>query len=566
MSSRETILDAYRNGTFVQLVADDVAVDDEAAVRLCVELHNGGELNLLALADDPVLRGISGHSFFVVQYFFNRTIPSLNGTVTEMMRLVRLLVERGGNDLAANEPNAAFKKWCESDPERARSVIKLADSGDELATQHLSFALVAGRFLQTTCELAAARSGEIQLAAIAAISRIVPLASEETDLALTALSTAVENSPGIDAVLGATLWATLEVVEHSSPLSTERWLPLLRACLFAEGAQVQFLSARALWSHLRILSPEAIQLLLSKLKHVDPSHKGTIDELDLGLAKLAESPNGEIVPTFVLNWLKTNTDIDSGALDAASRALLDRSKTLWGPIIVEWLLDGDPQCCQALGSWINTVLGGDAALDLPADAVPDDDNVQYLLCRRSIGYFFVHPVTAASLLLSIARKGGVKIRKEIAHLLFEPMLINYGGLRQYLESVPTNDLAKSVSVQALAAADKYLADLKHVPPIPELHGSEHDTQIEQVRWHEEMRRAMKLGRESSILFNLVHRSTILYGRSSLTRVTDSEGNTKRVPMELNQFSTSFELPRQEVLDPAGIDYELRALRVGRLRE
>jgi hypothetical protein len=80
-----------------------------------------------------------------------------------------------------------------------------------------------------------------------------------------------------------------------------------------------------------------------------------------------------------------------------------------------------------------------------------------------------------------------------------------------------------------------------------------------------MQTAQKKAEGKSFLLSSVRRSTILYGKRSLTYVADLDGRHRAVSMDLKSFEASYELPRREILDPLGLDHMLRLYRVEKLK-
>ncbi|RUW52218.1 hypothetical protein EOA32_13505 [Mesorhizobium sp. M1A.F.Ca.ET.072.01.1.1] len=72
----------------------------------------------------------------------------------------------------------------------------------------------------------------------------------------------------------------------------------------------------------------------------------------------------------------------------------------------------------------------------------------------------------------------------------------------------------------------------------------------------------RIAEENSIFAGLFHKSTLLYGRSSVVYVyPDSSGEPIRQVMQLQSFETSSALPRMDVLYPARLNYLIYRLRV-----
>ena len=149
---------------------------------------------------------------------------------------------------------------------------------------------------------------------------------------------------------------------------------------------------------------------------------------------------------------------------------------------------------------------------------------------------------------------------------FVQSALSYGGAaKEYLNSIPATDLAYGAIQDALAKDREFYAGLEAAGTIKELHPSDYQRDVVLQRSNDEMRAAHKKAEGNSVLLSLVRRSTILYGRRSLTYVTDYDGSQRAVAMDLKSFEASFELPRREILDPVGLDYMLRVYRVEKLK-
>jgi len=78
-------------------------------VACCAELHNAGTIDLLRLVESNALQELKGTDFFIATDFFCRILPELEASPARVMACVQALVARGGDDMAANQPNAAFR-------------------------------------------------------------------------------------------------------------------------------------------------------------------------------------------------------------------------------------------------------------------------------------------------------------------------------------------------------------------------------------------------------------------------------------------------------------------------
>jgi|TARA_B100001057_G_scaffold117817_1_gene116376 hypothetical protein len=117
---------------------------------------------LITTDDEDLLDNLSGSRFFDVQIILDEAIPKLHTSTSQIMALVRRLVEKGGEDMAANQPNAAFRKWRAADQTRSDAVITAARNGDEDALRYLVFALEAKGKPDSAMQSAKATGPEIQ--------------------------------------------------------------------------------------------------------------------------------------------------------------------------------------------------------------------------------------------------------------------------------------------------------------------------------------------------------------------------------------------------------------------
>ena len=176
------------------------------------------------------------------------------------------------------------------------------------------------------------------------------------------------------------------------------------------------------------------------------------------------------------------------------------------------------------------------------------------------------PVVCCSIIVSVLRVRDMNAQGPISDLLFDPILLNYGGeAMEYLKRIPATDPAHGPVQNALSMIEHFYADLDRVGMIKELHPSDYQRDVVHQRTHDEMRLAHKMAESESVLWNFVHRSTILYGKRTLTYVTDPQGQQRAVAIDLQPFSKSVELPRREIVDPVGLNYVLRLYRAEKLK-
>lgn len=553
---------AYLSGTLLEKIVDQGFVEvSDPLVATCVRQHNAGAIDLLSLIKSPEFTALEGHRFFEVQHFFNLAIPKLEAKVEDMAAAVAALVAKGGDDLAAYQPNAAFVEWCRADLSRARQLVEAAKAGLSFGVQFLTFALTAGNFVDEATNFVRNYADGRRISGVAALGRMNLSDPSFASNLFASLSFALD-ADGDDVLTANVLSAAADVAKKGNQWALPRFLDIVSRAAERGGPQTLFSSARVIWQYAPELTESSINALLIALERVNPIHKGIIRELDLALRKLLDTPYSHKAVEFVARILGDSDQLKLSEFESFQRSLL--SSPQFPQVFVDWLVSGQRLLCEGLYALFRGTDRSERPIDvsLPASSLSSLDQV--FLCRKCIGYFFLQPVIAGSVLVSVLRSCDQVTAGVVTTLLFDPLLVNYGGaLVDYLRAIATDDPAQNYVQDALKRGEEYLLGLKRIGLVKELFPSEHERQLEHFRFSDEARRAHKAAMQQSIFYNLVHRSVLLYGRKSLAYVPVDGDRAKPVEMELKPLSVSMELPRMEIIDPVGLDIMLRTFRVER---
>lgn len=532
-------------------------------VELSADLHNSGAIDLLSFAEAERLSSVDPSAFFDGQHFFCKVIPLLAGPADDLMLAVASLVEKGGQDLAANQPNSAFRAWCAVDASRSRDIIERAARGDPLAEKLLTFALEAWSMDREAVDLLQNSSDEIRLSAVTALSRITLESEDAARAALQGLEGALEISE--DELLAANvLVAAVSISSKFGGVSKEAQAILERVVALG-GTAIGQSSAYALRAHGEALSDEVVSVLLQSLSATDPGNDLELREVDMALRALLDSDHRGHAIEFVQRLLVSADGRLTGAdLELCGNHLKrEPQERIWGTLI-PWLLSGERVLCE----WASSFVGerpGDEPIEVPPAPLQLAEVEKVFLARKVIGYFFLNPVSCASILVSILRESDEEAAEAIADLLFDPMLVNYGGaIREFLEEVPSNDDAYPYVTRALEEADSFLGELLPPDAIKELHPSDRQRQIGFERMSDEMSAAMKRAQADSVLLSLVSRSVLLYGRRSRAYFHTPDGSRQAVDLDLHPHSVGFEMPRLQLIDPVSLEYILTVFRAERI--
>lgn len=558
----------FGQGQLAGEMVNSFGLKDQAEIqevqRRCAALHNTGTLDLLLLVEIGVLQGLNGTDFFLATDFFCRILPELETTAVRMMACVDALVTRGGDDLAANQPNAAFRTWCTRDPRRGREVIASARDGDDRACRFLTFALEAINAFAESRQIALSYDDGRRCSAITALGRMEdddPASCAET---LYTFSTLLDSGAD-DSLRANLLTATIAILARSKDVALTGVDVLVERLVEGAGDFTVHQAAHALWVYRKTLQPNIVASLLEALAHLNPANKGTVNELDLGLNSLLTQGHDEAVIAYVTNLLSRAEDgIELHELDSFTRTMVSGPPERLSRVVVQWLLLGKKRLCDGLADALQGRDLEGPALDLRAEDLTISSSAQIFLCRKAIGWFFMKPITAASVLVSVLRVCDNETALELQKLLLETLLLNYSCVQDYLEGLSPDDAAKVRVDQSLAEHKAYMTTLRRIPPLKELEPSEHNRRIERLRMSDQMRDAHKKVQSQSVLLNLFKHSVLLYGNRSLTFVKEGKDSFRAVEMDLNPYGVSFEMPRMEIIDPVGLDYTLRVFRTERM--
>jgi hypothetical protein len=533
--------------------------DPASLLNRCVALHNSGQIDLLALTKTEQFASISGFDFFIKQNFFCDAIPQLQTAAPPLLQAVQALVAKGGADLAANRPYEAFRDWCAADLTRAHAIVAAAEAGDVQAIAFVTFAFTALGAAALARSFVGKYSDERRLSALFALGRIEPVDAKDAEESIGVLLPFVDSAYAEAARCNA-LMPLLDICKQFPALAPAYLPKAIAAATVTPTPGLLLNLAQALWLHVKLFDRASIKCALDALKATDPAVGGIVQALDVALKTMLETPNGDLALDFLTDILAPDNGFDLDQFKSVKQDLAGGDRDRLFKLLVRWLISG------------NSNLGGFAPhiLNTGERAVPFDTSTADLgltgpdhifLAHKTLGWLFINEVVAASILVACLRGCDPATGKTIGELLFDPLLVNYGGkARDYLRTIKKGDNAYRPVKAALKAADLFVKGRKIDPQIKELRPSEYQRGVERRHTHDLMRNAQKDAEKQSVFLSLVHRSVLLYGRRSITYVQEPGNKRRPVSMDMRSFSHSFELPRSEIIDPVGLSIMLLTFR------
>lgn len=512
---------------------------------------------LISESDAGELGELTGSSFFEVQNVLCEVIPRLTSQAADIMSLVSVLVEKGGEDLAAHQPYVAFRKWCEVDGNRAAEVIASARAGNALSLQHLVFALEAKADAEDAL-MSASAAGEERTAGALALSRM-NLTQDQATVATNVVLDAAEGD--FTAEVAGFINAALDIASKHPELDRAR-IAIALARLSQTGDPIAVhLMANALYWHHANMNEAELAICLSGIQAIDHNNAGTVRQIHDALPRLWLDRPDQVSKALAAIISRTEGKVGKGALSGISRLQKPDEQTELAKLATEWLLNGDYYQCSALASQFSEINRSAPCLTIHPEVLPPDEESQIFICRKAIGYFFLAPMTAASWIIAVLRQGG-HASADAAELLFDPLLLNYAGaLKAWLEKLLEDDAPGNDSIRdALKRAQDIWDGFHAAREIVELEPSSAQRALVRFQEAEESEKIHESAQKQSIFANLFTQQTLLYGDRSSFSITDDEGNRRAQKINMAQMSVSSELPKGIFFDPVGTDWTLEMFR------
>ncbi len=536
-------------------------------VEVLCELHNKQEIDLLQIISEKALAEVDGFVFFKGQNRYCQIIPKILGDTKQLLSAVVCLIKRGGQDMMAGRPAASFREWCKHDRARSEEVLQLSKSGYADATKLLPHALTAGNMMKDALALLTSGNDDEVTSAVQSLGQISYTSAQEAEQAVDAIGRAFDSSPS--AVLAIPV--LFSIVDIAVKVESFKWrvaTPLVERLLEVDAPEILFTAARLISFHNSQIDKECLGLLLSALKRVLPEHQGTLREIDMAMCSMLRSGMREQTIAFLTEFLKGRSgDISIGSFSSASHQLAGLGSPEFGNVVRDWLLDGHFQLGSAIQELAVSVINSEVPLEFNlSDSGLMDEDIEFM-ARKAVGFLFFHPILAGSVLVEAFRNVGEDKRGALVSLMFEGLVINYGGkLVDYLKSIDESDLAYPSVQYVLAQNQAYLSGLREVSEIAAFHPSAEKVQIQRERWHDKMIDAFREARKGSIFSEIVSSSTLLYGETALSYHPQDDGSEKAVEIPMGSIGHEAEMPRMSIFDPVGLDLTLRILRLEQRKE
>lgn len=576
-SQKEALVQAFKTGEFLETVRSLSLKNCEERDDLSLEiaaLHNEGSVDVLSIFENLKTKFPHVAEFFFVLHVFERALPQIDAPVIAVMRFVIKLSKDGGYDRPIGSIVNSFEKFCAKDPVRPHEALKAIETDPDIFTDLLSAIIAAGSntdcdyFLSKAVRLCSDEKLETRRRAVYALG-VVHFAPEQPipEFVFDCLAGVVSRETDDDLLSGLvkSLFALLQRDKNKE----ERTTTLLRAALERGGECTLHAAAEIFGFRSSEISTALLEALVTYLKAVEPNSRGTLDVIGHGIAQLLAGGNSEIAIELLESiLLKNPSELTLNRFAGVTARILE-TRPLLNRLLTRWFRRGDPVLCQAVYSATGHHHENDLILDIdPAELNPVDLKTAVFVARKAIGFLFVQPVSAASVVISLMRlTTDDETLHELGSLLFDPVLLNYPGkARSYVEQqvLLESGKVKDTLEGVLKAVTEYFTVLNSVGTLPSLHPGQAAREAYYRNQSRAMAESYKAAEANSIISSIASKSILLYGRKSIDYIYSGEGSPRRIVTYLQSHGTTIEVPRLDTVDSYGLEFILRVFRMGRL--
>jgi hypothetical protein len=462
------------------------------------------------------------------------------------------LVKKAGSDLAAGGPNLSLASWSKNNPEKAREIVNGVRELDGPCLAHGLFAVVGLGDEALIFGLIRHANSSVSGIGLRALGRMEAVSlggiREGIDYAFGVIESETDAQLRFSAIEAAfRLWEKLGLTQ---PYRQREFIEAI-----GNRGDTNELSALAamLFYHDKGLPRETIDDVLRLLEFTQSNYSATLGNLDLAIKENDDRWSFEaVVPVFAACIPHLDEKAKKQDYYRFSKWALGSPKYT-SYLFAEWLAGGDFKLCSFLAELIGAGDKGTIVWIQKPHLPPDADD-QIFMARKCVGFLWHHEVTAASILLSIVKYGQARAQSEAEALLFDPLLLSYGGnLRAFLETQRSNSSTRisECARRLLSTHDDHIAGIETTRELVELLPSIEHRRAVAMKDRDRNREIQKMAHEQSIFARIMTHHTLLYGRKSFSVIQGAEGTKHPNISELSEISHSIELPRLMVIDPVG---------------
>ena len=301
-----------------------------------------------------------------------------------------------------------------------------AEQGDALSISFLTFALDALGDVGLARDVVTKYVDERRLSGLFALGRIKSADLKRRRLPSRCFCPFTEAGAD-DVVRCNALMSVFNICEQFVPLASTAVPRVVAAAAVTPGPLVQLNLVRAAWLHAKRIDRGSMKAALDALRVIDPTKAGIVHELDNALSTLLKLPDCDLALDFLTDILSPdNSGFVLEQFENVKYQIATGDRDRLFKLVVRWPLTGNHKlCCRGASDRHDWQRPGTVQRDDPGSR--PHERRPHFLAYKAMGYLFTNPVVTASIMVASLRDCDKATAKTLGDLLFDPLMVNYGG-------------------------------------------------------------------------------------------------------------------------------------------
>ena len=557
------LVESYRSDNMLTfLCSQKPRINRDEYGNILADLHNEKRISLTSETFIRQINNLEKDIFWQIVHAFNKAIPKIECEWVDIIKLVNALTENAKGDLFANQPRRSFIQWCKNNQIQAESIIESTKKTDETAMDWCRLALLGLNNIQQIFDLydnpkrqiqkiAISAIGDIDIKTIAGINNSINICasqikdnldSDQTEISIESLFKLWKK--------GRTIHKQDEIIDFITENINNKISVLLSAMLFYHCEGITQRNINKILTHLVAESDIEVANQLHWIgmtlynRDAKWSFKLVADAIRKLLAQTTEETDNEGLHAFV-EWSQESTENISYVTSS-------------------WLLNGNMISRTLLSNSILYNIDKDIQAWIHKKDLPPDTQTQIFLARKCIGFLMFQPITAGTILFSIVKNGTSEARIYAEDLLWNPLLLSFGGKFKDFSKDLKQDKSKRIAKIATKLTHqyaKYTKDITSTGNLVEFEVSSRKQQAKYIKTQKFKQQVKEQTDKRSTLLDLVQKQVLLYGNKTLYSYKNGNGAPTYEISPLTHFSHSFEIPRLGIIDEANLESRMKICRV-----
>ena len=567
---RSALINAIEKDCFFRTLDEfefkEIHVAESIITEALVNLHNESILDLNAQFLQ-LKRCEERQDFYSLMFIYCSALPKLDCSVIDV---VNVFIHLKSEDIPDADFEQAYFLFCKQNIERPKVALNyLLDKLEERhelvqSTLMAAVELDSKWVMEQLSDLAQHENSDVRRQAYLAIGRVSIEDGCSLEKRFDLLDNASTSEINPKAKSGIIRAAGFFAKKRSSLWSGIN--PVLEKCLETLESEPLYEAANLLASGKKDIPEDTIRLLVSYLKRTPPELKGILNHLSRFMRNTIKAGEYNAAEDLLGTLLLKNDELKIGDFEHLAHELAsERSSVFLNRITTKWFLSGEVQLGKALHDVVSSTGLDGNELFIDQSFLPLSDHELMFLVQKAVGWFYLHPISAISYLLSILPHALLDTKKQIGQLIYDPLLLSYMGKgKSYLEEkLDSLDDSQVIVKQLLLDLDNYRSNILDAFDIKELRAPQREVNLYWKDFNTKMSHSINKSKKGSIM-DLFTTQTILYGHDVMSHI-HMGSETKRSINTMHSFSHSSELPKLSVIDPEGLEIMLRVFRTERLK-